>query len=292
MTLRGVEVCVEDGLSGTPYRPIARIGEGTSAEVFEALGPGGARRAVKVLRAIHAGIHDAVMRLEQEARALSGLHHPNLVPVFDAGVTGDGRPYFTMPRLVGETLRDRLMRAGPMKPARACALFAGLLDGLAAVHAAGIVHRDIKPANIFIVQEGKRERCVLLDFGIAKLQRHDRDGEVETEVLGTPRYSAPEQILGGPIDARTDLYSAAVVLFEMLAGRSPYDGKNSEEMMLAHVAAEPRRLRDLVPVALDLDHVVDRALSKDPGRRWPSARAFALVIERAAAFDHVEEAAP
>src|SRR5262249_53301664 len=157
----------------------ARIGEGTSAEVFEALGPGGARRAVKVLRAIHAGVGEAATQLEQEARALSGLDHPNLVRVFDTGVTGDGRPYFTMARLDGETLRDRLQRRGPMKPARACALFAGLLDGLAAVHAAGIVHRDIKPANIFIVQEGKRERCILLDFGIAKF---DRDAKPEAEL--------------------------------------------------------------------------------------------------------------
>jgi eukaryotic-like serine/threonine-protein kinase len=290
MMLRGVELCVEDGFLGTPYRPIARIGEGASAEVFEALGPGGARRAVKVLRAIHTGMREAVMRLEDEGRALSGLSHPNLVHVFDTGVTTDGRPYFTMPRLDGETLRDRLLREGPMQPARACALFAGLLDGLDAAHAAGIVHRDVKPANIFIARESKGERCVLLDFGIAKLEGGDREAKVEGEVIGTPRYIAPEQILGGLVDARTDLYSAGIVLFEMIAGRSPYDGKDSAEMMHAHITARPRRLRDLAPVAPDLDYVVGRALSKEPDRRWPSARAFAVVLERALAFEQIEEA--
>jgi eukaryotic-like serine/threonine-protein kinase len=301
MMLDRVEVRGENGLAGTPYRPIARIGAGTSAEVFEAEGPGGERRAVKVLRSIHVGTGDGAFRLEQEARALASLRHPNLVRVLDAGVTADGRPYFAMPRLYGETLRDRLRRQGPIAPAYASALLAELLEGVGVAHAAGIIHRDIKPANIFLTPRSKllsagrrealAERCILLDFGLAKLSFGQTDRTTDAHILGTPRYLAPEQILGGSVDARTDVYAAGLVLFEMIAGRSPYEATDSVGWMTAHVGSRPPRLRSCASVSAELDHVVARALAKEPSRRWTSARVFAEVLARASVCERALEAA-
>jgi eukaryotic-like serine/threonine-protein kinase len=287
-------------LSGTPYRPIARIGVGTSADVFEAEGPGGARRAVKVLRAVHADAPEIARRLTREARALAVLDHPNLVRVLDAGVTTDGRPYFAMPMLFGETLHRRLARIGAMAATPAAALFLGVLEGLGAAHAAGVVHRDVKPANIFVVPRGKLlgpkgaprgERCVLIDFGIAKIPDAAGGETTGGHILGTPRYVAPEQILGGRVDARTDVYAAGLVLFEMIAGRGPYDADDIGGLLRAHLRAQPRRLAGLARVSSALDHAVSRALSKEPDRRWPSARAFAEVLSRAVTSDGRKEAA-
>lgn len=286
-------------LSGTPYRPIARIGVGTSADVFEAEGPGGARRAVKVLRAVHGGAPEIARRLTREARALAALDHPNLVRVLDAGVTADGRPYFAMPMLVGETLHGRLERVGAMAAGTAASLFLDVLEGLGAAHAAGLVHRDVKPANIFIVPRGKLlgpkgaqrpERCVLIDFGIAKIPGAAGGETTGGHILGTPRYVAPEQIIGGRVDARTDVYAAGLVLFEMIAGRGPYDADDTGGLLRAHLHARPRRLAELRRVSSAIDHAVARALSKQPDRRWPSARAFAEVLSRAVASDSRKEA--
>jgi serine/threonine protein kinase len=294
-----VRVCAEDGLVGTPYRPIARIGAGTAAEVFEAEGPGGARRAVKVLRAIHMGTGHEASRLEQEAKALASLRHPNLVRVLDAGVTADGRPYFAMPRLYGETLRERLQRQGTIAPAHAAALLAEILEGVGVAHAAGIIHRDIKPANIFVTPRSKplsaarggalAERCILLDFGLAKLSFGPSDRTTDAHIIGTPRYLAPEQILGGAVDPRTDVYAAGLVLFEMIAGRSPYEATDSLGWMTAHVDSRPPRLRGCAAVSAELDHVVARALAKEPSRRWSSARVFAEVLARASVCERALE---
>jgi serine/threonine-protein kinase len=282
----------ENPLAGTRYRALRLLGAGSSSEVFDAVGPGAGRYAVKVLRPVHLGTRELVRRLEKEALALAALDHPNLVRVLDVGITPDGRPFFVMPRLVGETLRDRLHREGPMAPAMACALFAGMLEGLDLAHERGIVHRDLKPGNLFLVgrpralgaTRGPRpaERCVLFDFGIAKLAHAPGDPTTGAHVIGTPRYLAPEQILGGQVDARTDVYAAGLVLFEMLTGASPFAVKGTMELMRAHLESPPARLGEKVRVSRELDHAVARAIEKRPDRRWPSARAFAAVIDRAA----------
>ena len=169
-------------LAGTRYRTVRRIGGGAASDVFEAVGPLGEVRAVKLLRAEHADSNDVTWRLTQEGRALARLDHPNLVKVIDAGVTAAGRPFLVMPRLIGETLRERLDREGRLAPRAACELVAGALDGLDCAHAAGIVHRDIKPANVFLAKEARlrarraarlrdrqdRGRVVRADDGIAR----------------------------------------------------------------------------------------------------------------------------
>ncbi len=290
MAMQVVEPLARDPLAGTRYRALGRLGGGVTSDVFEAVGPRGVRCAVKVLRALHEGYGEPAKRLAQEAQALAALDHPHLVPVLDAGFTDDGRPWFAMPRLPGETLRERLHRDGPLAPARACAWLVGLLEGLDVAHAAGVVHRDIKPANIFVTKHADTERLVLLDFGIAKIRGASIDPTTGAHVIGTPRYLSPEQVLGGLIDPRTDVYAAGIVLFEMIAGASPYEASGSLEMMRAHVAEEPRRLRERAKITPELDHAVARALAKSPARRWPSARAFAAVLERAVLCEQAQEA--
>jgi len=276
---------LHDPLPGTGYRALRRLGAGASSEVFEAVGVDRVRRAVKVLRSVFADTPEAIFRLEQEGRALAALDHPSLVPVVDVGTTLSGRPFFAMPLLDGETVRGRLLRRGPFAPAVACAVMADALAGLDAAHGAGLVHRDVKPANLFLPRRApgsRTKRCVVLDFGIAKMLGAPGGPTTESRVLGTPRFLAPEQILGGRVDARTDVYAAGLVLFEMITGRGPFDASGSIELMRAHLEATPRSLRDLAPVSTELEHVVARAIARSPSRRWPSARAFAAVLERAA----------
>jgi serine/threonine-protein kinase len=275
-----------DPLPGTGYRALRRLGGGATSEVYQAEGPRGARFAVKVLRDAFADTPEAADGIEREARALEGLAHPSLAPVLDAGVTVDGRPFFVMPLLVGETLRARLAASGRLPAPEACAIVFEVLEALDVAHRAGVVHRDVKPGNVFLLAPSRTAgapRAVLLDFGIAKLT----GGRATTDahVVGTPRYLAPEQIVGGAVDARTDVYAAGLTLFEAIAGRSPYDaaeGGDSVALMRAHIVDPGHRLRDLVRVGEPLDHAVGRAIAKSPGRRWPSARAFAEVLARAA----------
>jgi serine/threonine-protein kinase len=281
-----------DPLSGTGFRARRRLGGGASSEVFEAEGPSGRICAVKVLRALHLDTRDAVRRLVCEGQALATLDHPNLVRVLDAGVTLDGRPWFAMPKLLGETLRDRLDRVGAIPPAEACSLFLGLLAGLDAAHAAGIVHRDLKPANLFLVPRpkrlggaGERERVIVLDFGVAKIAGSAIEPSTGAYVLGTPRYLAPEQVLGGAVDARTDVYAAGLVLYEMLTGSSPFACRGVIELMRAQLDEKPGRVRARARVGHELDHAVARAIEKSPGRRWASAGVFSAVIERALAIE-------
>ena len=278
---------LHDPLLGTPYRALRRLGGGTTAEVYEAAPPRGARCAVKVLRSVFADRPEAVFRLEQEGRALAALDHPSLVPVLDVGTTATDRPYFAMPLLEGETVKERLRRSGPLGAVEACAIVGDVLEGLDAAHQAGVVHRDVKPGNVFLpappagAPRGTRPRSILIDFGVAKLLAAEGRATTEAAIVGTPRYLAPEQILGGAVDARTDVYAAGLTLFEMITGRGPFDAAGPIDLMRAHLEDPARRLRDFAGVSADLDHAVARAVAKSPPQRWPSARAFAAVLGRA-----------
>jgi serine/threonine protein kinase len=272
---------LHDPLPGTAYRALRRLGGGATSEVYEVIARGRVRRAVKVLRAVFADTPEAVFRLEQEGRALASLDHPGVVPVLDAGTTASGRPYFVMPLLEGETVKERLARCGPPAPAEACTITKEVLEALDAAHRTGVVHRDVKPGNVFLsaCRPGVPvRRCVLLDFGVAKLIGAIGRATTDASIVGTPRYLAPEQILGGRVDARTDVYAAGVSLFEMIAGRAPFVASSPIALMRAHLEDQAPALRDLAPVSAALDHVVARALAKSPARRWPSAGAFAAAL--------------
>jgi serine/threonine-protein kinase len=145
-----------------------------------------------------------------------------------------------------------------------------------------VVHRDVKPANIFLV--AGEARAVLLDFGIAKLHGvPSTEFSTGAHVIGTPRYLAPEQVLGAAVDARTDVYGVGLVLYEALAGRGPFDADGAIEAMRAQVEDEPLRLGHFVHVPAALERAIFRALDKRPEERWPSARAFAAAIRKAGA---------
>jgi serine/threonine-protein kinase len=272
-----------DPLSGTHYRAVKPIGRSECSEVYEALGPGGEPMAIKLLHPTQRDSQEATFRLLQEGRVLAALRHENLVPLREIGVTRDGRPFLAMPLIDGVTLRHHLDTRGPLPAARACDLLAGALEGLDVAHRNGVVHRDIKPGNLLLIPTApfRPVRAMVLDFGIAKVTGSAAHRTAERIILGTPRYLAPEQILGGRVDARTDVYAMGLVLFESITGRGPFDlpaSASTTAHMRAHLTDIPLRLADLTRVPAPLDRAVARALDKTPARRFPSAAAFAAAI--------------
>jgi serine/threonine-protein kinase len=218
-------------------------------------------------------------RFEREAQLLARVHHENVVAVFDAGSMPDGSPYLVVQRLQGESLATRLL-AGPLPIAETVQLARQLLSALSALGDTGITHRDIKPGNIVFdrLAEG-RTVPKLVDFGIAK-ESTDEASRVLDEMVGTPRYMAPEQVRGEPLDARCDLYALGVTLYEMLTGRTPHTGDSIHEIVRATLFAP------ITPVsALRLDcpeglsQIVMRALARDAGDRFASAREMLRALD-------------
>jgi serine/threonine protein kinase len=204
-----------------------------------------------------------IVRFAREARALAAVQHRNVVSVYEVGEV-DGQPFMAMEYLVGLNAREWLLRHGPMPPDRVVALGVQLCDALSAVHAAGIIHRDVKPDNVLIEPDGTLR---LTDFGIARM-------EVEASMtrtgglIGSPAYMSPEQILGGEIDPRSDLFSTGVTLYQLLTGELPFQGDHLMEV--AHrVAYEPPR--PLVSTPPALAEVIRQTLEKEPTRRFATA---------------------
>jgi serine/threonine-protein kinase len=255
------------------YRILGEIGRGAMGVVYEGvddlLERPVAIKTILVTPDLDDGVvHEA--RFLQEAKAAGGLNHPNVITVYDVGREND-LLYMAMELLDGEELRDLLARGRPPLEL-AVDIAAQIADGLAVAHERGVVHRDIKPSNIMIVRGG---RVKIMDFGIARV----RTSEVKTQTgvrLGSPRYMAPEQIVGTGTDARTDLFALGVVLYEMLAGAPPFGGEGMQAItyQVAHVdPPAPSRLNPAVPTILDL--LVAKTLAKDPARRYQSAAELA-----------------
>jgi serine/threonine-protein kinase len=238
--------------------------------------------ALKVLRRELLTSADFAARFEQEARAASAIGHRNIVDVFDLGRCADGRPYMAMELLEGATLADRLAVDGMIPWPQAILIGAQLLAALGAAHDRGVVHRDLKPENLFLVDrvDGTVELKVL-DFGISKVSqpgiRHAGVGTTHGLVLGTVDYMAPEQARGQTdrIDARTDLYAAGVVLYEMLCGRPPFTEENHVATLAAILEHRYEPVRSLRPdVPAELAALVERAIAVDPADRFQSAAAM------------------
>jgi len=274
-------------LAGTRYRLLRCLSPGGMGEVWEAQHVDlGRTVALKLIPDNVRGNGPARARFRAEARAIARLDHPGLVKLHDFGVAADGRCYFGMEMLQGSTLEKRFAE-GPMTWKTAVRLVAEAARALGAAHRAGIVHRDITPSNLFLTEDGAVK---VLDFGVAgSLSEPADDASREAPlVVGTPEYISPEQAAGAASDARSDLYALGVVLYEALTGRVPHplgpEGSPSLPALLTAkitlVAPPPSKLAPESKIPLALDQLVARALERDAERRFESADALVLALER------------
>jgi eukaryotic-like serine/threonine-protein kinase len=232
----------------------------------------GRRVALKILHEQYVSDPEYVERFRREAQAVAQLSHPNIVTVIDRG-HDDGRQYIVFEHVDGENLKELVGRTGRLPVRRALELVLAVADGLTFAHEHGLVHRDVKPQNILLSREGEVK---VTDFGIAR-SLHVEHGVTQTgTVLGTGEYLAPEQAGGQPVSPATDVYSLGVVLWELLAGEVPFDGANFVAVALRHVNDPVPSLSERRPdVSPRLVAAVERALAKDPARRFSSMAALA-----------------
>jgi eukaryotic-like serine/threonine-protein kinase len=267
-----------DQVFGDRYEVEARIGAGGMAEVWRGRDRVLKRTvAIKTLLPQFARDASFVDRFRREAQAAARLNHPGIVSVYDSGSDGD-TPYIVMQFIEGRTLADFLGAGKTMPPMQAAQIAQGIAEALAAAHAQGVIHRDIKPANVMVTRDGK---VMVMDFGIARLVSGPETAPQTSAVMGTASYLSPEQAQGQAVDARTDIYSLGVVLYEMLTGRPPFTGDSPMAIAYKQVNATPPSPSSANPdVPPELDAVVMRALSKNPANRYQTAQEFADDLER------------
>ena len=257
------------------YRVLRKLGSGGMADVYCAEDQQlGRRVALKLLYRHFAEDEQFVERFRREASSAAGLQHPNIVGIYDRG-EWDGTYYIAMEYIEGRTLKDVIRERGPAPPEAAVDIVLQILRAARFAHQRGIVHRDIKPHNVLIDDDG---RVKVTDFGIARAGASDM---TETGlIMGTSQYLSPEQAQGKPVDARSDLYSIGIVLYEMLTGRVPFDAESPVAVALKQVSeapVPPRELNPEIPPALDA--VVLRALEKEPARRFADADEFIAALQ-------------
>jgi eukaryotic-like serine/threonine-protein kinase len=249
------------------------VGSGGMSTVFRAYDTQLERRvAIKILHERFAGDDEYVGRFRQEARSVAQLTHPNIVSVIDRG-DDSGSQYIVFEFVDGENLKELIVRSGPLPLRHAVEIALAVADGLSFAHEHGLVHRDIKPQNVLL---GKSGGVKVTDFGIARSLDVEHGLTQTGTVVGSGEYLSPEQANGGVVSPATDVYSLGVVLWEMLTGRVPFDGENFVSVALRHVNEPPPDVRELrSDVSPRLAAAIDKALEKDPARRFPTMRAFA-----------------
>ncbi|HET9671931.1 MAG TPA: Stk1 family PASTA domain-containing Ser/Thr kinase, partial [Actinomycetota bacterium] len=265
------------------YRILRKLGSGGMANVYLAEDEElGRRVAIKILNERYAGDDLFIERFRREAKSAAGLSHPNIVSIYDRG-EAEGTYYIAMEVIEGRSLKELIMTHGALPIDTAIGYAKQLLEALRFAHRHGIIHRDIKPHNVLVsadqqVKAGE-PRLKVTDFGIA---RHGASQMTEAgSIMGTAQYLSPEQARGAPVTAASDLYSAGVVLYEMLTGKVPFTGDSAIEIAMKHVndlPVPPSALRPELPT--ELDQIVLRSLAKDPEERYQSAEEFIEDLER------------
>jgi len=272
------------------YKTLHRIGTGGMGSVYKATQPQMGRLvAIKIMHSKFVRRRDLVGRFRREAKALGALSHPNTVKVFDNGILPDGAPFLVMEFLEGKNLHQTMTTEGPLSVRRVLSVMIQVCHAIDEAHHQGIVHRDLKPENIFLCQQGGiKDFAKVLDFGLAKMT----DVNVKPEslvltakgmVFGTLQFLSPEQAQGKKLDARSDVYSLAVILYEALTGKLPFDAKEAFEYVRLHISEPPIPLDQRVPGLVfpsALPAVVAKALAKEPRHRYATALEFALALKR------------
>ncbi len=276
------------------YRVQARLGEGSMGAVYLAEHTSLRRKvAIKVLHRDLQVDEETLRRFQREGVAAGAVEHPNAIQIFDLDREADGVLFLAMEYVEGRSLEQVLADDGRLQTADAVALGEQLLDALAAAHKKGIVHRDLKPANLMVVEDDEGRRTLkVLDFGLSKLvEQQGAEASLMTRtgrVMGTPMYMSPEQWTGAAVDHRSDLYSAGLILFEMLTGKRPYEGSEISELFVKSTQGPPPSLFDTDPdlqVSDEFDEFLRTALAKSPDQRFQSA---SEMLEELAEID-VEE---
>lgn len=271
------------------YETTKLLGEGGMGKVFLAKQIDlGRQVVVKVMHEHVAGDAKFRDRFQRETLLMARFQHPNAVTLYDASLNDPSGPCIVMEYVKGENLEGLLKKNGRLSAGRVSRVLTQLCDVLQAAHDEGIIHRDLKPANIMIVDpDTPRERVKVMDFGLAKLVEDSRDRRVtDTSVdfaVGTPGYICPEQVRGEAMDHRGDIYSVGVMLYELLAGRLPFIGANSMDVLLAHATESPPTFAELgvKGVPQDVEDVVRKALQKEPDARPQSARELDMLFHQA-----------
>ncbi len=271
------------------YQIESEIGRGGMGTVYKALDPVLDRYvAIKVLAPHLVWERDFVERFLREARAATRLAHPNIVTIHDVGQAG-GWHYYVMEYLQGQTLTEAIQREGPMSPERVVTILRPLADALDYAHHSRLVHRDIKPGNIVM---GPHGRVWLTDFGIARAAQERRLTGTGM-IIDSPEYMSPEHTKGLTVDARSDQYSLAVVAFEALSGHTPFHSDSTLSLMYKVVHEPPPSIREIRPnLPEEMAAVLDRALSRQPGDRYPSVTAFVDAMEATLSKKKPTPAAP
>jgi len=261
-----------------PYELTNLLGEGAFGRVWAALDTRlGRKVAIKTLRSEVKGDRDTVTRFQSEARILAGLNHPNITMLLDI-YEQDGSEMMIMEFVPGETLEKILGKCKKLDLSEALAVMFQAIAGLGHAHKAGLTHRDIKLANLMVSETGTLK---IMDFGLARVQGSLRQTKVGL-AMGTPHYLSPEQCRGGEGDGRSDQYSLAVVLFELLVGQPPFVAENDFDLMRAHLESPPPSIRKIMPkIPKNIDAAIIRALSKNPADRFDSIDSFGAALNAA-----------